>query len=229
MMSKLRTLIVDDDVTVARLHHHFVDSHPGFVTVGEAYTGAEALDRVEQLNPDVILLDVYLPDFSGLEVLARLRNEHRREVEVIAVTAARDLSSVRQARSHGVHHYLVKPFTATALRERLDEVVRHNTMFQRNAQGGPLDQKAVDTIILSRAAKSASLPKGLSPTTLALVAKALHDADESLASREVAAQTGISRVVARRYLEHLVNSGRASVKPKYGAMGRPENRYSSEL
>lgn len=126
MIAKLRTLIVDDDLSVARIHRMFVDSHHGFTVVGEAHSGASALALVEKLDPDVILLDIYLPDFSGLEVLSRLSVERARRVEVIAVTAARDLGSVREARANGVRHYLVKPFTASALRERLDEVLHQH-------------------------------------------------------------------------------------------------------
>jgi response regulator of citrate/malate metabolism len=120
MIGPLRTLIVDDDAAVADIHRQFVDAHPGFVVVGEAQTGAEAVEQITRLEPDVMLLDFYLPDFSGLEVLRRLRISHSHRIEVIAVTAARDLTSVREARASGVRHYLVKPFTATVLRERLD-------------------------------------------------------------------------------------------------------------
>jgi response regulator of citrate/malate metabolism len=222
----LRALIVDDDVAVARIHHQFVDSHPGFTVVGEAHSGASALEQIERLKPDVVLLDVYLPDFSGLEVLSRLRIEHGRYVEVIAVTAARDLTSVREARANGVWHYLVKPFTAAALRERLDEVQRHHATLQRSSRGEPLDQRTVDEIITSTAGGARGLPpKGLSPSTLERVATVLRESGGDLSASEIADRIGMSRVGARRYLEHLVGRGQASVEPRYGATGRPENRY----
>lgn len=229
MNDQLRTLIVDDDLAVARIHRQFVDSHPGFTAIGEAYTGAAALDQIERLNPDVVLLDVYLPDFSGLEVLSRLRIERARQIEVIAVTAARDLSSVREARAHGVRHYLVKPFTASALRQRLDEVVRQHTAVHQVARGEPLDQRAVDDIITSATSTRALPPKGLAPATLNLVTTTLQDANRDLSASEVAEQIGMSRVGARRYLEHLVSRGLASVEPRYGSTGRPEHRYRFEL
>lgn len=222
---QLRALIVDDDVAVARIHHQFVDSHPGFTVVGEAHSGTSALEQIERLKPDVVLLDVYLPDFSGLEVLSRLRIEHGRYVEVIAVTAARDLQSVREARANGVRHYLVKPFTASALRERLDEVQRHHGTVQRSSRGEPLDQRTVDEIIASTAGGRALPPKGLSQPTLERVATVLREAGVDLSASEIAERIGMSRVGARRYLEHLVGRGQASVEPRYGATGRPENRY----
>lgn len=227
---RLRVLVVDDDVAVALIHHELVDTRNDFVVVGEAHNGATALTQIERLHPDVVLLDIYLPDMSGLEVLSRLRVEHARPIEVIAVTAARDLASVREARAKGVRHYLVKPFTAAALRERLDEVARHHAALRRNSLGQPLNQRSVDEIIASAPPRRAvPLPKGLSKPTLERVSVTLRDAANDLSANEVASATGMSRVSARRYLEHLVNSGLASVSPRYGAAGRPENRYRSTL
>jgi response regulator of citrate/malate metabolism len=227
----LRALIVDDDLSVARIHRMFVEAHPGFTVVGEAHSGAAALAQVELLDPDVMLLDVYLPDFSGLEVLGRLSVERARRVEVIAVTAARDLASVREARANGVRHYLVKPFTASALRDRLDEVLHHHTMVQRSTEGKPLDQRTVDEILSGTGAGTHRTlpPKGVSAATLSLVTAALQRAEGDLSASEVAERVGMSRVGARRYLEYLVACGLSSVEPRFGATGRPENRYRSAL
>jgi response regulator of citrate/malate metabolism len=228
----LRTLIVDDDLSVARIHRLFVDAHEGFTVVGEAHSGAAALEQVQLLAPAVVLLDVYLPDFSGLEVLTRLSVESARRIEVIAVTAARDLASVREARANGVRHYLVKPFTASALRERLDEVLHHHTTVQRSTGRSELDQRTVDEILGGSATGNSSSrtpPKGVSATTLKRVVTALDEANGDVSASQVAERVGMSRVGARRYLEYLVMRGLASVEPRYGATGRPENRYRSPL
>ena len=227
MTVQLRAVIVDDDITVAEIHRQFVASHPAFTVVGEAHSGAEALARIGRLNPDVVLLDFYLPDFSGLEVLSRLRMERGRQPEVIAVTAARDLASVREARANGVRHYLVKPFTASALFERLDEVARQYATMHRSQRGEPLDQRTVDEIIASTAARYVPPPKGLSDATLQRIVVALQAAGTDLSAAELADRVGMSRVGTRRYLEHLVRLGRATLTPRYGSTGRPENRYRS--
>lgn len=225
--TQLRTLIVDDDIDVARIHWQFVASHKSFTVVGEAHSGTEALSQIERLNPDVVLLDFYLPDFSGLELLSRLRIERGRQLEVIAVTAARDMASVREARANGVRHYLVKPFTASALFERLDEVAREYATLHRTHHDQPLDQRTVDEIIASSSGRYVPPPKGLADATLQRVAIALQTSKNDLSAAEVAELVGMSRVSARRYLEHLVNLGRATLQPKYGGAGRPENRYRS--
>ncbi|HXH96043.1 MAG TPA: response regulator, partial [Gaiellaceae bacterium] len=97
----IRTLVVDDDVTAASVHASFVERVPGFCVVGEATSGALALRLVEELQPDLVLLDVYLPDISGLEVMRRLRQGECEAVDVIAITSAKDVRTLRGAMHHG--------------------------------------------------------------------------------------------------------------------------------
>jgi len=228
MTDRPSVLVVDDDFAVASLHRGFVEFHGGFTVVGVAHDGAEALRLVEETDPDLVLLDVYLPDMSGLEVLQRLRARSGRPVDVIAITAARELETVRTAMAGGVLHYLVKPFTAQVLRERLDDYLRHRAEIRSTAaRETELDQDQVDRLLATprRSHPAAPLPKGLSRTTLELVRDTLANHDGSASAQEIGDRVGVSRVSARRYLEHLVADGRAQVAPKYGAAGRPENRY----
>lgn len=227
MSAQLRVVIVEDDLAVALINREFVASHAGFKVVGEAHSGTDAVGLIEKLRPDVVLLDFYLPDFSGLEVLDRIGRGRGSSLEVIAVTAARDLDSVREARSRGVRHYLVKPFMASALFERLDEVARQFETMRRTLGGRLLDQRGVDEIIASTGGRYSPPPKGLSDVTLQRVHLALQAAGTDLSAAELAERVGMSRVGARRYLEHLVDVGRATLTPRYGGAGRPENRYRS--
>lgn len=234
MTGQARTLVVEDDPVVATVHRGFVESHPRFVVVGEARTGADALRLVSALRPDLVLLDLHLPDIGGLDVLQRLRMLPGPPVDVVATTAVRELDSVRQAMAGGVLAYLVKPFTSAALRERLDEVWQRREDVRR-AQD-TLDQEEVDQL-LAGPRSADRLPKGLSGRSRDLVRAALArlcggdgaaggtTASRDASAAEVAEAVGMSRVSARRYLEHLVTEGYAQVAPRYGATGRPENRY----
>lgn len=224
-----RVLVVDDDFAVAALHRGFVELHGGFTVAGVAHDGAEALRLVDETDPDLVLLDVYLPDMSGLEVLQQLRARPGRPVDVIAITAARELETVRTAMAGGVLHYLVKPFTAQVLRDRLDDYLRHRAEIQRTEnRETELDQDQVDRLLTTprRGQPAAMLPKGLSRSTMEAVRDALAAHAGSASAQEIGDRVGVSRVSARRYLEHLVAEGRARVTPKYGASGRPENRYT---
>jgi two-component system CitB family response regulator len=228
MTDRPRVLVVDDDFAVAALHRGFVEFHGQFTVVGVAHDGAEALRLVDETDPDLVLLDVYLPDMTGLEVLQRIRARPGRPIDVIAITAARELETVRAAMAGGVLHYLVKPFTAQVLRERLDDYLRHQAEIRRTeVLQAELDQDQVDRLLIAprRGRTATVLPKGLSRGTMDVVRDALAECEDSASAQEISDQVGISRVSARRYLEHLVTEGRARVAPRYGTTGRPENRY----
>jgi response regulator of citrate/malate metabolism len=223
----LRVLVVDDDFMVAKVHGGFVARTPGFSPVGVAHTGAEALRRAVELRPDLVLLDLYLPDRSGLEVLADLRGAVP-DVDVLMVTAARDAETVRAAVRGGVVHYLIKPFGFEDLRDRL---LRYAAARRALPAEQEADQSAVDQLfgggrpLPAAPGPRAPLPKGLSAETADLIAAALRAVDGDLSASETAERVGISRVSARRYLEFFTDTGRAEVRLRYGTAGRPERRY----
>ncbi len=227
----VRVLVVDDDFAVAAIHRRYVETLPGFVVVGEAHQGGDALRAVEELAPDLVLLDIYLPDLSGVEVLRRLRADASgQRVDVIAVTASREVETVRAAMAGGVVHYLIKPFTLAALQERLLAYAAQRRELDQltGGLGAVRDQEQVDRLLTPPPLHRASppeLPKGLSAHTLQLVETALRDAGRELSAGETAQLCGLSRVSARRYLEHLATHGRAQVRPRYGSAGRPEHGY----
>ena len=223
--ARLRTVIVDDDVEVAALHARFVEAHPAFAVVGSAHSGPEALRLIEAVRPDLVLLDFDLPGLSGLDALRDFRALGGHQPEVIAVTAARDVDSVRRARSAGIQHYLVKPFTAVNLRARLDDVARDRLALLGSNANDELAQRDIDALMRTGARGRPQLPKGLSAETLATVEKALVGAPDSTAA-EVAELSGLSRVSARRYLEYLVAVDRARKSLDYATAGRPSTRFS---
>jgi len=219
----IRVLIVDDDYRVSDLHREFTERIAGFSVVGIAHSGAEAIAAVDRLQPDLVLLDIYLPDVSGIEVLKRLREPGHPSVDVIAITAAKDVASLRDALHGGVLHYLVKPFRWSAFESRMESyaAVRKRLVGLREAE-----QSEIDRIFsLLRTSSTESLPKGLSQSTLELVLRALREAGETCSAEDVAGRAGVSRVTARRYLEHLAQESRVELLMRYGALGRPEHRY----
>ncbi|WP_020522380.1 response regulator [Catelliglobosispora koreensis] len=217
-----RVLVVDDDFMVARIHKGFVERIPGFTVAAVAHTGAEALEAAAKLKPDLALLDIYLPDMSGLEVLQRLR-EDSSQVDVLAITAARDVDTIRAALRGGVVHYIIKPFTFETLRDRLE---RYAAALNRLEGTGEAAQSDVDRLFGTLRPGETALPKGLTGATAELVVGVLRQAEGDLSAAECAERAGLSRVSTRRYLEYLVQSGKAMVRLRYGGTGRPEHRYS---
>ncbi|MEU1599684.1 response regulator [Streptomyces sp. NPDC005708] len=220
MTEPIRVLVVEDDPVAADAHVMYVGRVPGFTAVGKAHTGAEARRLLDRTPVDLLLLDLHLPDGHGLQ-LARTLRAAGYHADVIAVTSARDLAVVREGVSLGVVQYVLKPFTFATLRDRL---VRYAEF--RETAGEASGQEEVDRALATlRAPGPPALPKGLSAPTLQRVTGALRDCEEGLTAAGAAEAVGISRITARRYLEHLVEVGRAGRSPLYGQVGRPELVY----
>ncbi|MFE9640406.1 response regulator [Nocardiopsis alba] len=223
----IRVLIVDDDVRVARNHQELVESVPEFTVVGTAHTAAAALAQVRGHRPDLILLDLHLPDASGISVMRTLRatsDPDTPQPDFLMITAVRDIAQVRSALHGGAVHYLLKPFPLTALRDQLERYA----VARRQMEGGPGEatQQEVDRLFgLLRPLAARSLPKGLTAATVDLVSGVLRASRDELSAAEVADRSGVSRVTARRYLEHLCADGRAELRMRYGSAGRPEHLY----
>jgi response regulator of citrate/malate metabolism len=219
----IRTLVVDDDFMAVSVHRQFVDRLPGFEVVGEATTGREARALVESLQPDLVLLDIYLPDENGIDLMRKLRAGPLSRVDIIAITSAKDVDVLRDAMQLGVVHYIVKPFTFVTFRERLETYAEAR---RRLSDMHEAEQRDIDRLYgLLRTSSEASLQKGISPPTLTLVASLLKDSDAALSTAQLAELAGISQGVARRYLRFLADSGAVDFTLRYGAAGRPEHLY----
>ncbi|WP_181780879.1 response regulator [Pseudonocardia pini] len=216
----MRVLVVDDDFMVAKVHSGYVGRIAGCAVVGVAHTGADAVAQAGALRPDLVLLDVYLPDMSGIEVLRRLRTGAPDDPSVLVITAADDAATVAAALHGGALHYLVKPFDSRALAEQVERARR-----LRGRLAG-LDRAGQEDIDRLFGGSTRRLPKGLTPPTAALVEKVLREHGGDLSATECAELTDLSRVSARRYLEHFVETGAVVVKLRYGGTGRPERRYT---
>ncbi|MFD3944064.1 response regulator [Streptomyces sp. NPDC058579] len=216
-----KVLVVDDDFMVAKLHSRYVSTVDGFSVVGVAHSGGDALRLADRLRPDLVLLDIYLPDMDGISVLRELRGSGL-AVDALFITAARDAGMIRSALRAGALHYLIKPFNQAALQEQLRHVASLRTRLDALDEAR---QEDVDQIFGTRPPGSRELPKGLAAHTADLVDGILRAHPEGLSATECAEAGALSRVSARRYLEYFAETGRAEITLRYGGTGRPERRY----
>jgi response regulator of citrate/malate metabolism len=223
---ELTVLIVDDDYRVASVHQGFVERVPGFRVAGQAHTAAEALRSAQDLRPDVVLMDVYLPDGDGLEVVRALLETPAPPV-VVVISAATEVSVVRLAVQLGAVHYLVKPFGFAALAERLTGIRdAHAHLADWPSEATQDDVSRVFELLRPAAThEERSGDRHLAPT-LRMVYRAIATSGGSLSASEIAAAVGISRATAQRYLAQLEQSRLITLELRYGATGRPEHRYS---
>jgi response regulator of citrate/malate metabolism len=218
----IRTLVVDDDFRVAEINSAFVARVDGFEVIGRAHTARAAYECVIADSPDLLLLDLYLPDAHGLELLRELHTHLTTGPDVVVITAARDAESLRTAMQLGAISYLVKPFAFDVLAERL---CAYRELRQRLASLEQASQDDVDRLYsLLRVAPPTPLPKGHTEVTTRRILDALRAAGD-LDAFEVAQRTGVSRATAQRYLAEMARNGEVELDLRYGATGRPTHRY----
>ncbi|OEH86362.1 two-component system response regulator [Desulfuribacillus stibiiarsenatis] len=229
----LRMLIVEDDPMVMEIHKQFIDRANCFDIVGTASTGTDAIDAAVHLKPQIIMLDIYLPDMDGLTILKELR---RLEIpsDVILITAARDSYTIKEAFRYGAVDYIVKPFKYERLKQALDIYTQMNDCLggqeyfsqeEIDRLGNPATKEVTSTLSTTSFEDMKDLPKGLNELTLRQIVLYLLKQTDGKSAEEVAEGIGLARVTARRYLEFLETVNKVKLEVQYGSVGRPVNRY----
>ena len=210
----LTVLVVEDDFRVANMHAGIVEAMPGFTVSATVNTVAAA----RKASPvDLALVDVYLPDGSGIDLIRDLR------CDSIVLSAATEADTIRAAIAAGALGYLVKPFAPTELAARLSGYARYRRILS-GSNLGPAEIDAALDALRPRLAPAQSLTVAPSPTK-ELVLQALAVASTPMSAAQVAAEIGVSRATAQRYLAALATNDEVKVGLRYGTTGRPEQEF----
>lgn len=235
-MSEYRVVIIEDDPMVTEVNRTYVEAAGSFRVVGTARNGQEGILMTAELLPDLVILDVYLPDLDGVQVLKEIR---RRElpVDVLMVTAAQDAETIQDVLRSGAVDYIIKPFKFERMKSTLQAYARmHGDLLTATK----VSQEELDRLAPGLGAgapgkaeqpaptpqpSGGELPKGLTDWTLRQVLLYLVNQERPLSASEVADGIGLARVTVRRYLDYMVQQGRLRVEQHYGGVGRPIYRY----
>mgnify|MGYP003587992839 CR=1 FL=1 len=221
----IRVLIVEDDPMVADINKKYTQAVANYTVVGLVRNGGETLAAIEKLQPDLIILDNYLPEQSGLDILTDLRRQDK-PVDVIMITAADDTVTVSKAIRHGVVAYITKPFKFQRYQAVLEA---YRDLRLELGKKKVLNQEAIDrlTSIGASTAKNdpEELPKSFQAQTKDLIMKFLLAQQQPRSAEQIAVSAGISRVTARRYLELMVEQGQVERTLDYLTVGRPVHRF----
>ncbi|UVL00296.1 response regulator transcription factor [Pseudomonas sp. B21-048] len=120
-------LLVDDHSLIRAGVRALVLDIPGYAVIGEANDGSQLVELVEQLSPDIILLDISMKETGGLEALQRLKRA-RPQSKVLILSMHTDAALIMQALESGAHGYLLKDTTAIELEHALD-ALRNNERY----------------------------------------------------------------------------------------------------
>ncbi len=218
-------LIVEDDYNLAQLHAEHISNHRNFNPVGITHTVKEALNMIRVFNPDLILLDNYLPDGNGINILKEIINKEKIP-DVIFITAARDMIVAREVIRCGVFDYLVKPISYQRLDKSLNRFLNLKGTILSTDQ---VNQRYIDQIynINMRKSHTDRHPKGISSDTLEKIMNAFKD-NEIYTSDSLSDIVGVSKTTARRYLEYCASMNYLDAETVHGRVGRPERIYKSK-
>ncbi|MBN3554572.1 response regulator [Fictibacillus nanhaiensis] len=223
-MSEIKVLLIEDDPMVLEINKAFIEKVKRFKVIETASNGTVGLEMIRKYKPDLVVLDIYMPEQDGMETLRQIRAE-RIQVDVIVITAANDLETVRSMMQNGAFDYIIKPFTFERIEKALKKYRTYNATM---SPSGTATQKDLDNLFFSEIRDvpvTLELPKGLNELTLKQITSFIEAQTEAKSAEEVAEGIGIARVTARRYLDYLVKSGTIQMDIQYGTVGRPVNRY----
>lgn len=221
----IKVVIAEDDFRIAQIHEEFLAKNEQLTLVGKAMNAKETLTILDEQYVDLLLLDVYMPDQLGTELLHKIRSDYS-SVDVIMITAAKDKAFLEKALRYGVEHYLIKPVTLEKFQEAITSYLQKKVMLDSAEE---VNQQILDQFFGKEKKKAAEkrydLPPGIDYLTLHKVTAILQEEKEGITSERVGEKMGASRTTARRYLEYLVGMKDATVEHVYGIVGRPERRY----
>lgn len=229
-MKDFSVLIVEDDFRVADINRQYIEAVEGFRVAGTARSGREAMDYLAQPDPmpDLVLLDLYIPDVQGLELFRTIRRLYP-DTDLIAVTAANEAETVLGLLRGGIFDIIIKPFDADRFAKTLE---RYRSFREQTDSVASFSQQEIDRLTGFRGLASPSLPggdelpKGIDPITLGEILGFFEGTGtKGITAAELSQEIGTSRSTARRYLEYLVSAGKIRTHLIYGTVGRPERRY----
>jgi len=230
-VTSTRVLLIEDDPMVREVNRQFIERVEGFTVIDMSGNGVDGISKIKALKPDLVLMDIFMPEQDGIETLRKIRNENL-PVDVIAVTAANDMQTIQKILHLGVYDYIMKPFTF----ERMQQTLKNFDRFKRMTNSvNDVTQKELDEMIHHFREGEApldtslediiDLPKGFNRTTLEKVLNYIKQTKNSASADDVASNIGVARVTARRYLDFLEKQKLIKVDVHYGGIGRPINHY----
>ncbi|MEH6940842.1 response regulator [Bacillus sp. JJ722] len=224
----INVIIVEDDLDAVNIYKHFTNQLEGFHVIATASSGTQTLQILNMIQPHLILLDVFLPDMNGIELLREIRKKYH-GIDVIMITAANDTETVSEAIRGGAFGYLIKPIIIDKLIATLN---RFKTVREKLKKNNVMNQEHVDRLFQSnqkdvpeQVKQKAPYPKGIDKHTLKLVRNHIQILATSISADELSQIVGISYSTIRRYLEYLVSLNEMEVENGYGSVGRPERKY----
>ncbi len=188
---KITVAIVEDNAALGASLQKVVETSENLQCVGLWTTGEEALKKIEAFRPQVILMDINLPDISGIEVTSRVK-EHLPEIQIIMVTVYRDHNKIFAALQAGASGYLLKRSSTAEVRDAIKDVLTGGA-----PMSAPIARRIVEAFHQSKREKTGEEKLSLREVEV------LTQLCEGLSNKEIGDRLGISDLTVRVHLQHI--------------------------
>lgn len=218
----IHVYIAEDDFRVANIHEQFLQKIPDVNLLGKAGNCKETLKAVKEHKVDLVILDNYMPDGLGIDLIDDIRAASP-HTDIILVSAENDKAYVETAISKGVKGIIIKP---ASLERFVSTIIKYIENKKTLQNASDIDQHFLDDFFgVELVQKPVAGAKGIDPLTLQKVREVLTEQTSGITAEKMGEQMGASRTTARRYLEHLVAIDECFAELAYGIVGRPERHY----
>jgi DNA-binding NarL/FixJ family response regulator len=211
-MTNIQVLIADDHPIVCRGIRNIIDPAVGITVIGEARSGQEALQMIENLQPDVVLLDMELPDISGIEVVKQV-TELGLSVRILGLSTYDDSEYITQLISLGASGYLLKDEVPDTIVEAIRGVARGETGWVSRRVAAKLSQILQDD-------------QGKSTTMTPRELEVLHLVVEGKTNAEIGLNLGISEKTVEKHLDAIFRKMGVFSRVEAAVMAVRDNLFS---
>ncbi|WP_010651394.1 response regulator [Oceanobacillus massiliensis] len=219
----INVIIAEDDFRVAKIHEAYMEKIEGMCVVGRAMNASDTLDLLSEQSVDLLLLDVYMPDMLGTDLLQEIRKVHS-SLDIIMITASTEKIFLEKSLRYGVFQYLIKPVELNKFKQTMSQYKKNRQLLRKTKE---VNEKLLESIFGNDSSliSQQNLPPGIDGITLDKVIQIVLSECGGMTSEKVGEKMGASRTTARRYLEYLVGIDYLKTESVYGIVGRPERRY----
>ncbi len=222
----IKVAIAEDDFRVAEIHEKFLHKVDGVKLVGKARSGKETLTLVQSKKIDLILLDIYMPDMLGTDLIEKIKKMDQ-SIGIIMISAANEKPMIEKAIQLGIFDYIIKPVKMERFIAAVERFKQAKNKLEATleVEQSILDEYFGYQTVPQQTSSHKDTPKGIDPLTLEKVKKILTNYNTGMTAEEIGEKMGASRTTARRYVEYLISIGEGKAELEYGDVGRPERKY----
>ena len=215
----IRLLVVDDQALITNSLEQILENQTDFIVVGKAYDGSEALILCEQLQPDIVLMDIQMPEMNGIEALLEMKRRWP-NMKIVLMTTFEDSLQAATALEHGAEGYMLKSIHPQEMKEALKLIYNGGTWIDQSVATRIFEEMKLQREQLAKIKSTKqTFPYGLTKREMEI----LEHLSNGLRYKSIAAKLFLSEGTIRNYCSNLYSKLGVSNREEAIKMARTEN------